>query len=119
MLKEKTIVKLGTIVIIQGKYRGAAHSIFNSKYSVTKEIPIVFHNYHFIIKELAEKSEKQFTCLGENTEKYINFSVPIQKEVIRIDKNGENNTKNIYSRIQLIDNTRFMTSSLSVKCKLN
>ena len=42
-----------------GEYRGAAHSICNSKYSVPKKIPIVFHNgsnddYHFIIKELPE-----------------------------------------------------------------
>ena len=39
-----------------------------------KKIPKVFHNgsnddYRFIIKELAEESKKQFTCLGENTEK--------------------------------------------------
>ena len=38
------------------EYRGAARSISNSKYSVPKKIPIVFHNgsnndYHFIIKE--------------------------------------------------------------------
>ena len=37
---------------------------------------MVFHNesnydYHFIIKEVAEEFEKQFTCLGENTEKCI------------------------------------------------
>ena len=74
-----------------GEYRGAAHSICNLKYRVPKKIPIVFHNgstydYHFIVKELAEK----FTCLGENTEKYIiTFIVPIQKEVPRIDENGE------------------------------
>ena len=42
------------------EYRVAAHSVFNLKYSVPKKIPIVFHNgynydYHFIIKELAEK----------------------------------------------------------------
>ena len=47
-----------------GEYRGAAHSICNLKYSVTKTIPIVFHNgsnydYHFIIKELAEGYKKQ------------------------------------------------------------
>ena len=45
------------------EYRGAAHSICNLKYSVPKEIPIAFHNgskynYHFIIKELAEKPEE-------------------------------------------------------------
>ena len=43
-----------------GEFKGVAHSICNLKYSVPKKIPIVFHNesnydYHFIIKELAEK----------------------------------------------------------------
>ena len=55
---------------------------------------MVFHNgynydYHFIIKELAEEFKKKFTCLGENTEKYTTLTVPIEKEVTRIDKNGE------------------------------
>ena len=49
-----------------------------------KKIPQDFHNgynydYHFIINELTEESEKQLTCLGENTEKYITFTVPIEK----------------------------------------
>ena len=48
-----------------------------------KKFPIIFHNgsthdYHFIIKELAEEYKKQFTCLGENTKKYITFTVPIE-----------------------------------------
>ena len=34
--------------------------------------------YH---KELAEEFEKQFTCLGENTEIDITFTVSIEKEV--------------------------------------
>ena len=47
-------------------YRGTVHTISNLKYSVSKRIPIAFHNgssydYHFIIKELAEEFEKQFT----------------------------------------------------------
>ena len=46
------------------------------------------NNYHFVIKELEEEFKKQFTCLGENTEKYMIFIVPIEKEVTRIDKNG-------------------------------
>ena len=41
------------------------------------------------MKELAKKIKKQFTCLGENTEKWITFTVPIKKEVTTIDKNGE------------------------------
>ena len=57
-----------------------------------KEIPVLFHNgftydYHFIIKELAEKFEGQFECLGENTGSYITFSVPIEKEL----DNGKTN----------------------------
>ena len=55
------------------------------------EIPVVFYNgsnyyYHFIIKELANKCVRQFEGLGENTEKYKTFSVPIEKEVTKIDK---------------------------------
>ena len=73
-------------------------SICNLKYSVPKIIPIASDNgsnndYHFIIKELVEEFKKLFTCLGENTEKYITFTVPIEKEVTRIDKNGEEVTK--------------------------
>ena len=69
-----------------GKYRGAAHNICNLRYKIPKEIPIVFHNgssydYHFIIKELVKEFEGNFECLGENTEKYITFSVPIKKEL--------------------------------------
>ena len=48
-----------------------------------KNISTVFHNgsnydYHFIVKELAEKFKKQFTSLKKNTEKYITFTVPIE-----------------------------------------
>ena len=69
-----------------GKFRGAAHSICNLHYKVPREIPAKIHNgskydYHFIIKELAEKFRgEEFECFGENTEKYISFSVPIKKE---------------------------------------
>ena len=60
---------------------------------------MAFHNgsnydYHFVIKELALEFKKQFSCLGENTEKYITFTVPIEKGVTRIDKNGEKIIKN-------------------------
>ena len=68
-----------------GKYRGAAHSICNLCYKITKEILVVFHNgstydYNFIIKQLAREFNSYFHCLGKNTEKYITFSVPIKKE---------------------------------------
>ena len=68
-----------------GKFRGAAHNICNLRHKVPKKIPIVFHNgstydYHFIIKQLAEDFKGQFECLGENTEKYITFSIPIKED---------------------------------------
>ena len=95
-LKDKTYHKARDNCHDTGEYKGAEHNICNLKYSVPKKIPIVFHNgsncdYHFIIKEL-EEFFKKFTCLGENTEKYkkyITFTVPIENEVTRIDKNGE------------------------------
>ena len=67
------------------KLRGAAHSVCNWNYKVPQEIPVKIHNgskydYHFIIKELAKEFKREFECLGENTEKYISFSVPIKKE---------------------------------------
>ena len=48
-----------------------------------------------MMREFAEKCKKQFTCLGENNEICITFTVPIKKEVTRIVKNGEEITKNI------------------------
>ena len=51
--------------------------------------------------------------LGENTEKYITFTVPVEKEVTRIDKNGDEIAKNICYILQFIDSARFMVNSLS------
>ena len=91
-----------------GKFKGAAHSGCNLRYKVPKEIPVVFHNdstydYHFIGKKLAEKFEGEFECLGENTEKYITFSVPLKKE----------NDKKITYKLKFIDSYRFMLTSSS------
>ena len=68
------------------KFSGAAHSICNLRYKIPKEIPVVFHNgsicdYHFKIKQFAKEFEGKLECLGENTEKYITFSVPVDKEL--------------------------------------
>ena len=50
-------------------------------------------------------------------EKYLKvretFTVSIEKEVTRIDKNGEEITKNISFMLRLIDTVRFMASLLS------
>ena len=78
----------------------------------------MFHNvstydYHFIIKELAEEFEGEFGCLGETTEKYITFSVPIKKETTKKDKDGKDKTTKISYRIKFIDSFRFVSTSLS------
>ena len=76
-----------------------------------KNIPVIFHNrstndYHFIIKELANEFDGNFECLGENTERYITFSVPIKKKI-------ENKNIDITYKIKFIDSFRFMATSLS------
>ena len=81
------------------------------RYKIPKEIPVVFYNgstydYHFIIKELVKEFKVNFECLGENTEKYITFSVPIKKKI-------ENKDLEITYKLKFIDSYRFMSSSLS------
>ena len=78
----------------------------------------IFHNgynydYHFIIKELAEEFEGQFTCLGENNKKYITFFSFNRKRSYKIDKNGKEITKTISYRLQFLDSKILMASSLS------
>ena len=72
----------------------------------------MFHNgstydYHFIIEELVKEFNGNFECLGENTEKYITFSVPIKKKI-------ENKDLEITYKIKFIDSYRFMALSLSL-----
>ena len=95
-----------------GKCRGAAHNICNLRCKVPREIPVKFHNgskydYHFIIKESAEEFKDEFDCLGENTETYISFSVPIKKE------HNDDINELITYKIKLIDTYRFMQNKLS------
>ena len=88
------------------------------KDNVPKEIPIHFHNepnydYHFIIKEFVGELEEKITLLGKNTEKYVTFSIPIEKKVARIDKKWYEITKVIPDRfLQFITSGRFTTGSL-------
>ena len=124
-VKNKKYCKVRDHCHFTGKNRSAAHSICNLKYSVPKKTPIPFHNGsnyddQFIIKELGEEFKKAITCLGENNEKYITLTVPIEKEVTRTVKNGEK-IKKIYILLisywkyilELFDSTRLMARSLS------
>ena len=62
-----------------------------------------------IINNLSKEFYGQLECLGENTEKYITFSVPVSKEL--------DNGKTITYKLKFIDSFRFMSTSLtSLKC---
>ena len=82
----------------KGKYRGAPENICSLKYNVNNKIHVVFHNrsnldYHFIVKEWTNEFKAKLNCLRKNTEKYIKFSVPTEKESKRIGKHSEENVK--------------------------
>ena len=73
------------------QFKGAAHSICTLRYSILKQIIAFFrswpnYDYNFIIKDVAEELERQFTCLRENTEKCIKFSVSIEKNLKKLLK---------------------------------
>ena len=67
---------------ITGKYRGAAHSACNLKLRLspkTTTIPVVFHNlpgydFHLLMQAIS-KVEGKVSCIPNNTEKYISFSL--------------------------------------------
>ena len=86
--EDKNYYKVKNYCKFAGKYQGSCHKICRSKCRSLKEIPIIFHNgsiydYHFIINELANsfKEYGNVESLGENSEKYIIFSVPFKKDL--------------------------------------
>ena len=91
------------------KFRRAAYSKCYLNYKVPKDIPIIIHNAsydtHFIINQLAEEFKCELDCVGENMEKYITCSVPINK----ICGDG----KTITHKLKFIDSFRFMPTLLS------
>ena len=89
-------------------YRGE-YSVKKLKYSIPKEIYVVFRNRsnydnHFVIKELIKEFEKCKT-----------FSVAITKNAyaFRLIKMEKKLQKLYRYRLQFLDSTRFMVGSLS------
>ena len=91
------------------EYIGAVHSTYNLKYSIPKEVSIVCH----IDLTISRRIWKTINLFRSKHWKIYNLSVPIQKEVTRIDKTREEITKAIFYRLQFIDSARYMASSLS------
>ena len=82
-----------------GEYRGAAHKNCNLKLKIKPyktPIPIVFHNLkgydsHLIMKKI-HKAYGNITCIPNNAEKYISFSI---------------------GQLRFLDSFQFMNSSLA------
>ena len=68
---------------ITGKYRGAAHTACNLKLRLRLNplttIPLVFHNLRgydsHLLMQAISKVEGRVSCIPNNTEKYISFSL--------------------------------------------
>ena len=96
--KDKKYHKVRNYCHYARTYRSAAHSICNLEYSVLKEIAIVFYNgsnydYHFTMYVRREEFGGNFICFGDNTQKYITFTVPTEKKVISMNKSRKEITK--------------------------
>ena len=75
---------------VSGKYRVAAHDECNLKYRIPRFIPVVFHNLkgydsHLIMQHLGEL-DAEVTCIPNNMEKYISFTVADRYEVKKTPK---------------------------------
>ena len=86
MMKIKRIIKSEIIVITRENLEQLiiVFAIEDTKHKkkFQQYFTIVLHMIViFLIKQLAKEFDSQFECLGENTEKYIIFSVPIRKEL--------------------------------------
>lgn len=65
---------------ITGSFRGAAHNACNLNLRLASHIPVVIHNLrgydgHLIIQALGKFKEKKISCIPNNSEKFISFSV--------------------------------------------
>ena len=68
ILLMKNIVEFEITAITQVTIGGTVNSKCNLRYKMPKEITL-------------EETEAQYKCLGVNREKYVTFSVPMQKEI--------------------------------------
>ena len=99
-----------------GKFRGAAHSICNLRYSTQKDVPVFFHNgtnydFNLIIPELVKEFRSELRCIPLNGEKFMSFSIPIKKKTYANSRSTKKKTLTYYLRF--IDSARHMNESLS------
>ena len=65
-----------------------------------------------LVMSCQKNLKKTLSVQEKKTEKYVTFTVSIEKEVTKTDNNGEEITKNISYILKFIDSARFMANSL-------
>ena len=99
-----------------GKFRGAAHSICNLRYSTQRDIPVFFHNvtnydFNLINSELTKEFRSELHCIPLNGQKVTSFSISIKTKTYA---NSISTKKKILTyHLRFIDSARHMIESLS------
>ena len=63
-----------------------------------------------ILLSRKNKFKGEFERLGENIEQYRTFSVPNEKEIRKVDKDGNEDITTVSYKIKFIDSVRFIRS---------
>ena len=61
------------------------------------------------------KKKERLGCLRDNAEKYKIFSLWIENEIIKVNKDGNEDILTISHKIKFIDSARFKAISVSVQ----
>ena len=88
----------------------------NLRFNVPKEVP-GFDRLPFYNKRISKQVCERIWIPWGNTEKYKTFSNLIEKEVTKIDKDGNARVANISYKIKFIGSAKCLTSSLSILAK--
>ena len=69
------------------KFKPKNQTLYNKKFTITKKVPVIFHNLrgydsHLIFEELSKFNSK-ISVIPNNLEKYMNFS--INNNIVFID----------------------------------
>ena len=68
-----------------------------------------------LVMSCQKNLKKALSVQEKKTEKYVTFTVSIEKEITKTDNNGEEITKNISYILKFIDSARFMANSFIIK----
>ena len=126
---------------VTGTYRGAAHNQCNLKFKIPEFIPVVFHNLkgydsHLIMQHLGKQLDAEITCIPNNMEKYISFTVAdrytaktksrqngngeggVNEETDNIEPNEPSSDKGSKRKVSRLLNLRFIDSLAFMNCSL-